>query len=135
MKARKIENIPFFRCGTEYIDLLLIRAVGIQAGAELEIGSIVRAQLAAVRGTVGTFASGDHMVHGVLNMAQSFVSLVAPFALAGAFGRLDQIVAVLFAENAALLSVLPEEAVPAICRAGSMVADTVHRDGQNFFHW
>ena len=59
----------------------------------------------------------------------------APFALAGAFGRLDQIVAVLFAENAALLSVLPEEAVPAICRAGSMVADTVHRDGQNFFHW
>ena len=29
------------------------------------------------------------------------------------------------------LSVLPEEAVPAICRAGSMVADTVHRDGQN----
>ena len=21
-----------------------------------------------------------------------------------------------------------------ICRAGSMVADTVHRDGQNFFH-
>ena len=58
-----------------------------------------------------------------------------PFALAGAFGRLDQVVAVLFAENAALLSVLPEEAVPAICRAGSMVADTVHRDGQNFFHW
>ena len=31
-----------------YIDLLLIRAVGIQAGAELEIGSIVRAQLATV---------------------------------------------------------------------------------------
>lgn len=51
-------HIPFFRCGTEYIDLLLIRAVGIQAGAELEIGSIVRAQLAAVRGTVRTFASG-----------------------------------------------------------------------------
>ena len=75
-----IENIPFFRCGTEYIDLLLIRAVGIQAGAELEIGSIVRAQLAAVRGTVGTFSSGDHMVHGVLNMAQSFVSLVAHLA-------------------------------------------------------
>ena len=69
--------IPFFRCGTEYIDLLLIRAVGIQAGAELEIRSIVRAQLATVRGTVGTFASGDHMVHGVLNMAQNFVSLVA----------------------------------------------------------
>ena len=61
-------------------DLLLIRAVGIQAGAELEIGSIVRAQLATVRGTVGTFASGDHMVHGVLNMAQSFVSLVAHLA-------------------------------------------------------
>ena len=58
----------------------------------------------------------------------------APFALAGAFGRLDQVVAVLFAENAALLSILPEEAVPAICRAGSMVADTVDRDGQNFFH-
>ena len=76
----KIENIPFFRCGTEYIDLLLIRAVGIQAGAELEIRSIVRAQLATVRGTVGTFASGDHMVHGVLNMAQSFVSLVAHLA-------------------------------------------------------
>lgn len=75
-----IENIPFFRCGTEYIDLLLIRAVGIQAGAELEIGSIVRTQLAAVRGTVGTFASGDHMVHGVLNMAQGFVSLVAHLA-------------------------------------------------------
>ena len=73
-------HIPFFRCGTEYIDLLLIRAVGIQAGAELEIGSIVRTQLAAVRGTVGTFASGDHMVHGVLNMAQSFVSLVAHLA-------------------------------------------------------
>ena len=138
--------------------------MGIQAGAELEIGSIVRTQLAAVRGTVRTFASGDHMVHGVLNMAQSFVSLVAhlasprfssgairsfvagnqhtglcplvgaPFALAGAFGRLNQIVAVLFAENTALLSILPEEAVPAICRAGSMVADTVHRDGQNFFH-
>lgn len=71
---------PIFRCGTEYIDLLLIRAVGIQAGAELEIGSIVRAQLATVRGTVGTFASGDHMVHGVLNMAQSFVSLVAHLA-------------------------------------------------------
>ena len=70
-------HIPFFRCGTEYMDLLLIGAVGIQAGAELEIGSIVRAQLAAVRGTVRTFASGDHMVHGVLNMAQSFVSLVA----------------------------------------------------------
>ena len=52
----------------------------IQAGAELEIGSIVRAQLAAVRGTVGTFSSGDHMVHGVLNMAQSFVSLVAHLA-------------------------------------------------------
>ena len=33
--------------------------MGIQAGAELEIGSIVRAQLAAVRGTVGTFSSGD----------------------------------------------------------------------------
>ena len=80
MKARKIENIPFFRCGTEYIDLLLIRAVGIQAGAELEIRSIVRTQLAAVRGTVGTFSSGDHMVHGVLNMAQSFVSLVAHLA-------------------------------------------------------
>ena len=62
------------------IDLLLIRAVGIQAGAELEIGSIVRAQLATVRGMVGTFASGDHMVHGVLNMAQSFVSLVAHLA-------------------------------------------------------
>ena len=75
-----IENIPFFRCGTEYIDLLLIRAVGIQAGAELEIGSVVRTQLAAVRGTVRTFASGDHMVHGVLNMAQSFVSLVAHLA-------------------------------------------------------
>lgn len=75
-----IENIPFFRCGTEYIDLLLIRAVGIQAGAELEIGPIVRAQLAAVRGTVRTFSSGDHMVHGVLNMAQSFVSLVAHLA-------------------------------------------------------
>ena len=44
------------------------------------------------------------------------------------------IVAVLFAENAAFLSVLPEEAVPAICRAGSMVANAVHRDGQNFFH-
>ena len=57
----------------------------------------------------------------------------ASFALAGAFGRLNQVVAVLFAENAALLSILPEEAVPAICRAGSMVADTVHRDGQNFF--
>ena len=70
-------HIPFFRCGTEYIDLLLIRAVGIQAGAEFEIGSIVRAQLATVRGTVRTFAGGDHMVHGVLNMAQSFVSLVA----------------------------------------------------------
>ena len=51
-------HIPFFRCGTEYMDLLLIGAVGIQAGAELEIGSIVRAQLAAVRGTVRTFASG-----------------------------------------------------------------------------
>ena len=73
-------HIPFFRCGTEYIDLLLIGAVGIQAGAELEIGSIVRAQLAAVRGTVRTFSSGDHMVHGVLNMAQSFVSLVAHLA-------------------------------------------------------
>ena len=46
----------------------------------------------------------------------------------------EVLVAVLFAENAALLSILPEEAVPAICRAGSMVADTVHRDGQNFFH-
>ena len=57
------------------MDLLLIGAVGIQAGAELEIGSIVRAQLAAVRGTVRTFASGDHMVHGVLNMAQSFARL------------------------------------------------------------
>ena len=78
--ARKIENIPFFRCGTEYIDLLLIRAVGIQASAELEIGSIVRTQLATVRGTVRTFSSGDHMVHGVLNMAQSFVSLVAHLA-------------------------------------------------------
>ena len=54
--------------------------MGIQAGAELEIGSIVRAQLAAVRGTVGTFASGDHMVHGVLDMAQGFVSLVAHLA-------------------------------------------------------
>lgn len=54
-----------------------IRAVGIQAGAEFEIRPIVRTQLAAVRGTVRTFASGDHMVHGVLNMAQSFVSLVA----------------------------------------------------------
>lgn len=75
-----IENIPFFRCGTEYIDLLLIRAVGIQAGAEFEIRPIVRTQLAAVRGTVRTFASGDHMVHGVLNMAQSFVSLVAHLA-------------------------------------------------------
>ena len=60
--------------------------------------------------------------------------LGAPFALAGAFGRFDQIVAVLFAENAALLSIFPEEAVSAICRARSMVADTVHRDGQNFFH-
>ena len=48
--------------------------------------------------------------------------------------EVDQLVAVLFAENAALLSILPEEAVPAICRAGSMVADTVDRDGQNFFH-
>ena len=73
-------HIPFFRCGTEYIDLLLIGAVGIQAGAELEIGSIVRAQLAAVRGTVRTFASGDHMVHGVLDMAQGFVSLVVHLA-------------------------------------------------------
>ena len=58
----------------------------------------------------------------------------AAIAFAGAFGRLDQVVAVLFAENAALLPVLPEEAVPAVCRTGSMVADTVHRDGQNFFH-
>ena len=73
-------HIPFFRCGTEYIDLLLIRAVGIQAGAEFEIRPIVRTQLAAVRGTVRTFASDDHMVHGVLNMAQSFVSLVAHLA-------------------------------------------------------
>ena len=77
---RRIENIPFFRCGTEYIDLLLIRAVGIQAGAELEIGSMVRTQLAAVRGTVRTFSSGDHMVHGVLDMAQGFVSLMAHLA-------------------------------------------------------
>ena len=52
----------------------------IQAGAELEIRPIVRTQLAAVRGTDRTFASGDHMVHGVLNMAQSFVSLVAHLA-------------------------------------------------------
>ena len=76
----EIENIPFFRCGTEHIDLLLIRAVGVQAGAELEIGPVVRTQLAAVRGTVRTFASGDHMVHGVLDMAQGFVSLVAHLA-------------------------------------------------------
>ena len=54
--------------------------MGIQAGAELEIGPIVRTQLAAVRGTVRTFASGDHMVHGVLDMAQGFVSLVAHLA-------------------------------------------------------
>ena len=73
-------HIPFFRCGTEYIDLLLIGAVGVQAGVEFEIRPIVRTQLAAVRGTVRTFASGDHMVHGVLNMAQSFVSLVAHLA-------------------------------------------------------
>ena len=56
-------HIPFFRCGTEYIDLLLIGEVGVQAGVEFEIRPIVRTQLAAVRGTVRTFASGDHMVH------------------------------------------------------------------------
>ena len=60
--------------------MLLIRAVGVQTGAELEIGSIVRTQLAAIRGTVRTFASGDHMVHRVLDMAKSFVSLVAHLA-------------------------------------------------------
>lgn len=75
-----IENIPFFRCGTEYIDLLLIGAVGIQAGAEFEIRPIVRTQLAAVRGTVRTFASCNHMVHRVLDMAQGFVSLVVHLA-------------------------------------------------------
>ena len=69
-KMQPGEYIPFFRCRTEHVDLLLIRTVGIQAGAELEIGPIVRTQLAAVRGTVRTFASGDHMVNGVLNMAQ-----------------------------------------------------------------
>ena len=36
--------------------------------------------LATVRGTVRTFASGDQMVHGVLDMAQGFVSLVAHLA-------------------------------------------------------
>jgi hypothetical protein len=74
-----IEKISAFKVSRSF-DLLLIRAVGIQAGVEFEIRPIVRTQLAAVRGTVRTFASGDHMVHGVLNMAQSFVSLVAHLA-------------------------------------------------------
>lgn len=52
----------------------------IMTGPRVTEVSLVRTQLAAVRGTVGTFASGDHMVHGVLNMAQSFVSLVAHLA-------------------------------------------------------
>ena len=146
-----IENIPFFRCGTEYIDLL-IRAVGIQAGAELEIGSIVRAQLATVR-TVGNSASGDHMgawsaehgagfrfacgslgitrfqrchqVPAARNQAhRALPACQGTFALAGAFGRpgSDSSSSSLCRERS-LLSILPEEAVkPAICRAGSMVA-------------
>lgn len=96
------------------------------------------ARLRFVCGSLGitSFLQRCHQVFVAGNQHTGLCPLVGtPFALAGAFGRLDQIVAVLFAENAALLSVLPEEAVPAICRAGSMVADTVHRDGQNFFHW
>ena len=158
------EKILAFKVSHSF-DLLLIRAVGIQAGAELEIRPIVRAQLAAVRGHgqnlrqrrshgawsaehgaelrfacgslgITSFLQRCHQVFVAGNQHTGLCPLVgASFALAGAFGRLDQIAAVLFAENAALLSILPEEAVPAICRAGSVVADTVHRDGQNFFHW
>ena len=66
----------------------------------------------------------QHQVFVARNQHTGLCPLVgAPFAFAGTFGRLNQVVAVLFAENAALLSILPEEAVPAICRAGSMVAD------------
>ena len=159
-----IENIPFFRCGTEHIDLLLIRAMGVQAGAELEIGSDSTdtacsclghgqnprqlrshgawsaehgAELRFACGSLGitSFLQRCHQVFAAGDQHTGLCPLVgAPFALAGAFGRLGQIVAVLFTENAALLSILPEEAVPAICRAGNVVADTVHRDGQNFFH-
>lgn len=159
-----IEKILAFKVSRSF-DLLLIRAVGVQAGAEFEIRPIVRAQLAAVRGRgqnllqrrshgawsaehgaelrfacgslgITSFLQRCHQVFVAGNQHTGLCPLVgASFALAGAFGRLDQIAAVLFAENAALLSILPEEAVPAICRAGSMVADTVHRDGQNFFHW
>ena len=95
------------------------------------------AELRFACGSLGitSFLQRCHQVFVAGNQHTGLCPLVgASFALAGAFGRLDQIVAVLFTENAALLSVLPEEAVPAICRAGSVVADTVHRDGQNFFH-
>ena len=76
----KIENIPFFRCGTEYIDLLLIGAVGVQAGAEFEVVSVIRAFSAAVRSMIRAFSGRNHIVHHGADTLQIFVSLVAHLA-------------------------------------------------------